>query len=171
MPPFTASGPTPRAILSGTYGINPWLALVCAVAAAVLIAFIVGLPTLRLSGYYLPWYAGLRHDCQHCDSRVGRRNGRGIGICGNTRAGGRLPGLHGRTRVLFPCLGHCVYCHDHLPQASFLPHGRALRAIHDGEKAAVAIGINTHFLKLEIFMFSPPWARLQVFCTPILSFL
>ncbi len=47
-------------------------------------------------------------------------------------------------------LAAMIICHRLLASRT----GRALRAIHDGEKAAVAIGINTHVLKLEIFMFS-----------------
>ena len=50
---FYGIGAYTTAILSGTFGISPWLALIAATGAAVLIAFVVGLPTLKLSGYYL----------------------------------------------------------------------------------------------------------------------
>ncbi|MDD2389839.1 MAG: branched-chain amino acid ABC transporter permease, partial [Desulfobacterales bacterium] len=50
---FYGIGAYTTAILSGTMGLSPWLALVCALAIAILVAFIVGIPTLKLSGYYL----------------------------------------------------------------------------------------------------------------------
>ena len=48
-----ASVPSPTAILTATWGPSPGLALPCALAIAALVALVVGLPTLKLSGYYL----------------------------------------------------------------------------------------------------------------------
>ena len=50
---FYGIGAYTTAILSTTFGFSPWIALLCAVGGAVFVAFIVGLPTLKLSGYYL----------------------------------------------------------------------------------------------------------------------
>ena len=152
---FYGIGAYTTAILSGTYGINPWLALVCAVAVAVFIAFIVGLPTLRLSGYYLAMGTlGFGMIINIVIREWADVTGGASGFVG-------IPVLEAGSLVLMAgpgyyflvwgiVLGAMIICHRLLASRT----GRALRAIHDGEKAAVAIGINTHFLKLEIFMFS-----------------
>ncbi len=152
---FYGIGAYTTAILSGTYAINPWIALGCAVGAAVLIAFIVGLPTLRLSGYYLGMGTlgfgmivtiAIR---EWADVTGGASGFVGIPVL----EAGSLVFMSGASYfflvwgIVFAAM---IICRRLLASRT----GRALRAIHDGEKAAVAIGINTHFLKLEIFMFS-----------------
>jgi len=152
---FYGIGAYTTAILSGTYGMNPWLALVCAVAAAVLIAFIVGLPTLRLSGYYLAM------GTLGFGMIVNIVLREWAGVTGGASGFVGIPMLEAGALVFMSGAGYyflvwgivfaaMIICRRLLASRT----GRALRAIHDGENAAVAIGINTHFLKLEIFMFS-----------------
>lgn len=152
---FYGIGAYTTAILSGTYGMNPWLALVCAVAAAVLIAFIVGLPTLRLSGYYLAMGTlGFGMIINIVLREWAGVTGGASGFVGIPMLeAGALVFMSGASYyflvwgIVFAAM---IICRRLLASRT----GRALRAIHDGENAAVAIGINTHFLKLEIFMFS-----------------
>ncbi|MGM0655395.1 MAG: branched-chain amino acid ABC transporter permease [Thermodesulfobacteriota bacterium] len=152
---FYGIGAYTTAILSGTYGMNPWLALVCAVAAAVLIAFIVGLPTLRLSGYYLAMGTlGFGMIVNIVLREWAGVTGGASGFVGIPMLeAGALVFMSGASYyflvwgIVFAAM---IICRRLLASRT----GRALRAIHDGENAAVAIGINTHFLKLEIFMFS-----------------
>ncbi len=40
-------------ILTVTYNVSPWLAMLIAVCATALLALIVGIPTLKLRGHYL----------------------------------------------------------------------------------------------------------------------
>jgi branched-chain amino acid transport system permease protein len=152
---FYGIGAYTTAILSGTYGMNPWLALVCAVAAAVLIAFIVGLPTLRLSGYYLAM------GTLGFGMIVNIVLREWAGVTGGASGFVGIPMLEAGALVFMSGAGYyflvwgivfaaMIICRRLLASRT----GRALRAIHDGENAAVAIGINTHVLKLEIFMFS-----------------
>jgi branched-chain amino acid transport system permease protein len=152
---FYGIGAYTTAILSGTYGMNPWLALVCAVAAAVLIAFIVGLPTLRLSGYYLAM------GTLGFGMIINIVLREWAGVTGGASGFVGIPMLEAGALVFMSGAGYyflvwgivfaaMIICRRLLASRT----GRALRAIHDGENAAVAIGINTHFLKLEIFMFS-----------------
>jgi branched-chain amino acid transport system permease protein len=152
---FYGIGAYTTAILSGTYGMNPWLAMVCAVAAAVLIAFIVGLPTLRLSGYYLAMGTlGFGMIVNIVLREWAGVTGGASGFVGIPMLeAGALVFMSGASYyflvwgIVFAAM---IICRRLLASRT----GRALRAIHDGENAAVAIGINTHFLKLEIFMFS-----------------
>lgn len=152
---FYGIGAYTTAILSGTYGMNPWLALVCAVAAAVLIAFIVGLPTLRLSGYYLAM------GTLGFGMIINIVLREWAGVTGGASGFVGIPMLEAGALVFMSGAGYyflvwgivfaaMIICRRLLASRT----GRALRAIHDGENAAVAIGINTHVLKLEIFMFS-----------------
>jgi len=152
---FYGIGAYTTAILSGTYGVNPWLALGCAVAVAVLIAFIVGLPTLRLSGYYL----GMGTLGFGMIVNIVIREW--AGVTGGASGFVGIPVLEAGTLVFMSgasyyflvwgiVLAAMVICRRLLASRT----GRALRAIHDGEKAAAATGVNTHALKLEIFMFS-----------------
>jgi branched-chain amino acid transport system permease protein len=152
---FYGIGAYTTAILSGTYAINPWLALVCAVAAAVLIAFIVGLPTLRLSGYYLGMGTlGFGMIVNIAIREWADVTGGASGFVGIPMLeAGSLVFMSGASYYFLVwgiVLAAMIICRRLLASRT----GRALRAIHDGENAAVAIGVNTHFLKLEIFMFS-----------------
>lgn len=50
---FYGIGAYGTAILTVHYGFSPWLALPAAILSAMIVAYIVGIPTLKLSGYYL----------------------------------------------------------------------------------------------------------------------
>ncbi len=152
---FYGIGAYTTAILSGTYGISPWLALVCAVGCAVFIALVVGLPTLRLSGYYLGMGTlgfGMIVNIlfREWSSVTGGASGF-VGI--PVLEAGPVSFMSGQNYfflVWATVFGAILICRRILSSRM----GRALRSIHDGENAALAVGVNTHFLKLQIFMFS-----------------
>jgi len=152
---FYGIGAYTTAILSGTYGISPWLALVCAVGCAVFIALVVGLPTLRLSGYYLGMGTlgfGMIVNIlfREWSSVTGGASGF-VGI--PVLEAGPVSFMSGRNYFFLVwgvVFGAILICRRILSSRM----GRALRSIHDGENAALAVGVNTHFLKLQIFMFS-----------------
>ena len=152
---FYGIGAYTTAILSGTHGISPWISLGCAVGAAVLIAFVVGLPTLRLSGYYLAMGTlgfGMIVNIlfREWSSVTGGSSGF-VGI--PVLEAGQVSFMSGQNYFFLVwgvVLGAILICRRILTSRM----GRALRAIHDGEKAALAVGVNTHYLKLQIFMFS-----------------
>src|SRR5512136_1305715 len=50
---FYGIGAYATAILTVHFHLSPWLALPVSITAAVIVAYIVGVPTLKLSGYYL----------------------------------------------------------------------------------------------------------------------
>ncbi len=152
---FYGIGAYTTAILSGTYGISPWLALVCAVVCAVLIAFVVGLPTLKLSGYYLGMGTlGFGMIVNILFREWGSVTGGSSGFVGIPMLeAGSVSFMSGRNYfflVWVVVLVAVILCRRILSSRM----GRALRSIHDGENASLAVGVNTHFLKLQIFMFS-----------------
>ncbi len=50
---FFGLGAYTSGILTATYGVNPWLALVAGLVVSGLAAFLIGIPALKLRGYYL----------------------------------------------------------------------------------------------------------------------
>lgn len=152
---FYGIGAYTTAILSGTYGISPWIALVCAVGCAVFVAFVVGLPTLKLSGYYLGMGTlGFGMIVNILLREWSTVTGGSSGFVGIPMLElGSISFMSGRNYfflVWMVVLVAMVLCRRILSSRM----GRALRSIHDGENASLAVGVNTHFLKLQIFMFS-----------------
>ena len=152
---FYGIGAYTTAILSGTCGISPWLALVCAVACAVFIAFVVGLPTLKLSGYYLGMGTlGFGMIVNILFREWSSVTGGSSGFVGIPMLeAGSVSFMSGRNYFFLVwgvVLTAVILCRRILSSRM----GRALRSIHDGENASLAVGVNTHFLKLQIFMFS-----------------
>lgn len=152
---FYGIGAYTTAILSGTYGISPWTALVLAVAAAVAVAFVVGLPTLKLSGYYLGMgtlgFGMIVHVIfREWASVTGGASGF-VGIPLLSVGSFFFDGGRSSFYLVWGFAGTAlILCRRILASRM----GRALRSIHDGEKAAMAVGVNTHILKLQVFMFS-----------------
>ncbi len=151
---FYGIGAYTTAILSGTYAFSPWLALIFAVGGAVLVALIVGLPTLKLSGYYLGMGTLGFGMIVKIIFREWSITGGSSGFVGIPMLeAGSITFASGKSYfflvwvVVFIAI---VLCQRILCSRM----GRALRSIHDGENASVAVGVNTHFLKLQIFMFS-----------------
>ncbi|MCG8686006.1 MAG: branched-chain amino acid ABC transporter permease [Desulfobacterales bacterium] len=152
---FYGIGAYTTAILSGTYGISPWLALLCAVGAAVIIALVVGLPTLRLSGYYLGMGTlGFGMIVNILFREWSTVTGGASGFVGiPVLEAGPISFMSGQNYfflvwgVVFAAI---LICRRILASRM----GRALRSIHDGENASLAVGVNTHYLKLQIFMFA-----------------
>ncbi len=152
---FYGIGAYTTAILSATYGLSPWVALICAVGGAVLVAFIVGLPTLKLSGYYLGMGTlGFGMIVNILFREWSSVTGGSSGFVGIPMLeAGPILFISGRNYFFLVwgvVFGAFILCQRILDSRM----GRALRSIHDGENAAMAVGVNTHFLKLQIFMFS-----------------
>lgn len=152
---FYGIGAYTTAILSATYSLSPWTALIFAVGGAVLVAFIVGLPTLKLSGYYLGMGTlGFGMIVNIVFREWSHVTGGSSGFVGIPMLEiGPISFVSGRSYFFLVwgvVLLAIILCQRILNSRM----GRALRSIHDGEHAAMAVGINTHFLKLQIFMFS-----------------
>ncbi|WDP89208.1 MAG: branched-chain amino acid ABC transporter permease [Desulfobacter sp.] len=152
---FYGIGAYTTAILSTTYGFSPWTALCLSVGLAVAVAFVVGLPTLRLEGYYLGMGTlGFGMIITILFREWSSVTGGASGFVGiPVLEAGPVSFMSGRNYYFLvwgTVLIALLICRRILSSRM----GRALRSIHDGEKAALAVGVNTHFLKLQIFMFS-----------------
>ncbi len=152
---FYGIGAYTTAILSTTFGFSPWIALLCAIGGAVFIAFIVGLPTLKLSGYYLGMGTlGFGMIVNIIFREWSSMTGGSSGFVGIPMLEAGSIMFDAGSSYFFLVWGvvfiSIVICRRILSSRM----GRALRSIHDGENASMAVGVNTHFLKLQIFMFS-----------------
>lgn len=152
---FYGIGAYATAILSGTHGVSPWLALVFAIALAVGVAWVVGRPTLRLSGYYLGMGTlGFGMIVHIFFREAGSLTGGASGFVGIPMLGiGSFMFEGGRSYfylVWAVVFGTMLVCRRIIDSKT----GRALAAIHGRENAAVALGVDAHSVKLTIFMFS-----------------
>lgn len=141
------------------FSLTPWAAFSLAILVTLGIALVIGYPALRLKGHYLAMATlgfGLI---------IGRI------LIGNPYLGGAdgitgvppwpiLPGLQvsglselriSNYYIAWSCAFLALVLLSNLVHSRF---GRALRAIHEGETAANAMGVNTASLKLQAFVVS-----------------
>ena len=161
---FYGIGAYTTGILTVNYGLNPWIALFCAILLTILVSVIVGFPTLKLTGYYLGMgtlgFGMIVHIVLREWSSF---TGGASGFMG-------IPPLEiGPISFFEP--RNCFYLVWFTVVSSFIlckriinsRMGRALKAIHDSENAAKAMGINTRNMKLKIFVFSAVLSALAGF--------
>ncbi len=148
-------------ILTVTYGVSPWLALLVAVLATALFSLLIGIPTLKLQGHYLVM-ATLGFNLIiniiliQWDSQTGGPSG--------------FPGIP------YLSVGSWVFDTDmkmyYLIWSVALVTmvvslnlvnsrvGRGLRALHSSQIAATHMGVSTEKYKIKVFVFSAVLASL-----------
>ena len=143
---------------------SPWLSLPAALVLAAAVAWLVGLPTLRLSGYYLGMGTlGFGMIVFIVFREWSTLTGGSSGLVGiPPLSAGPLSFTEPRSYfylVWAIVLGFMLLCRRLIGSRV----GRALRAIHDSENAARAVGVDTHRFKLHVFMLSAVMAALAGF--------
>lgn len=157
---FMGVGAYTTALLTTQNHLSPWLTLPAGLIVTALIAWLLGLMTLRMQGHYLPlatiaWGMSLYY------------------IFGNTPALGGFTGLTDIPPVSFfgtPLTSPRQYAYLTLAclllvmlLAAFLLQsrmGRAMRALRGGPIMAEAFGVNNFRLKVEVFVLSAMAASL-----------
>lgn len=139
--------------------VSPWAAFVAAMAGTFLVACLIGYPALRLKGHYLAMatlgFGLIVNNVVMHNTLTGAADGiNGVPEwrlgCGLTVSGKRDLRLQNYYIACSLLLLFLVLLRN-------LVHsrvGRALRAIHDRETAANALGINTAAYKLKAFVLS-----------------
>jgi len=161
---FYGLGAYTSGVLTVHWGWSPWAALPAALALTALVAFLVGLPTLKLSGYYLGMgtlgFGIIVHVLfREWSSLTGGASGM-VGIPPLEAGGIVLSGGRGYFFLVWlVVMGAFVACERIVGSRV----GRALRAIHDGEHAAAAMGVDTSRLKVSVFVLSAVFAALAGF--------
>lgn len=142
-------------ILTATYGYNPWLAMAMAAVGVGALAFVIGFPILKLKGHYLAMATlGLGIIVYIFLNEAFDLTGGPSGLPG-------IPNLAIGDFVFDSDLkNYCLIWGFTLAIILLsvnMVHsriGRALRAIHDSEVAARVMGVNSTFLKVQVFSLS-----------------
>ncbi len=152
---FYGIGAYTTAVLTATYGASPWAALPCALAAAALVALVVGYPTLQLTGYYLGMGTlGFGMIVFICIREWSSVTGGASGFVGIPPLSVGGFSLDSPQRYFFLVWGVVIAGFFMSARLMDSRIGRALSALHDSEAAAGAVGIHTSRLKLQVFVLS-----------------
>ncbi len=158
---FFGLGAYTSGILTATYGINPWLALPAGLLVAGAAAFLVGVPALKLRGYYLAMATlGFGIIVYIFFNQTQELTGGPSGLSGIpslSLAGFPLDSPDRLFLLIWPVLGVILLLSANLVDSRL---GRALRALHDGEPAAQSLGVDTARVKLLVFVWSALYASL-----------
>jgi branched-chain amino acid transport system permease protein len=158
---FFGLGAYTSGILTATYGVNPWLALLAGLVISGGAAVLIGIPALKLRGYYLAMatlgfgiivYIVLNETSHLTGGPSGLSGIPSLSIAG-------LPLDTPRRLYLFIwfTVGVILALSANLVNSRT---GRALRALHDSEAAAASLGVDTARVKLKIFVWSALYASL-----------
>jgi branched-chain amino acid transport system permease protein len=159
------------AILAGTHGINPYLAILACGLIGGLAGLLLGLPSLRLPGFYFAMATlAFALIVTELSLAQGDLTGGGTGLS--------VPGFpapfNSPWGFYWLILGVASVVTWLTWNVSRLMWGRALIAIRDSEVAAASVGVRLFRLKLAVFVFSGTtagiagalFASLQSYITP-----
>jgi branched-chain amino acid transport system permease protein len=158
---FFGMGAYISAILSKTYDVNPWLAMLIAAVMTGAFAYIIGYPIFRLKGNYLAMATlGLGLIMWILFRELSQFTGGPDGMSGipYLSIGGFVFNTPFRRYFLvwFFCLIVLLISQNIVRSRT----GRALRAIHGSEAASESIGINVDQFKVKILVLSAVYASL-----------
>ena len=156
---FYGLGAYVSAVLSVRYGLTPWLGMPIAALATGALAYVVGIPTLRLKSYYLGMATlGIGAVLHLAFVQLHRITG------GSSGLSGILPWDLGPLRfttatehyvLVWTFAGIALWVARNLVNARV---GRVLRALRESEAAAEAMGVDTAAEKRRIFVLSAVYA-------------
>jgi branched-chain amino acid transport system permease protein len=158
---FFGMGAYISAILSKTYGVDPWLAMLIAAVMTGVFAYIIGYPIFKLKGNYLAMATlGLGLIMWILFKQLSQFTGGPDGMSGipYLSIGGFVFDSSFRRYFLvwFFCLA-VLFISQNIVRSRV---GRALRAIHGSEDAAESIGINVSQFKVKILVLSAVYASI-----------
>ena len=159
---FVAIGAYSAGILTTRLGWSPWTAMAAGVGLAVVVAVVVGVPSLRLKGHYLAMatlgFASIVHIVAVAT----------IGLTGGPAGIVNIPRLSLFSYPLDSDIKYYYFAWIVFAAGLYLAInliksrvGRGLRAIHDSEDAASAAGVNTGSYKIQIFIISAVYAAVS----------
>ncbi len=142
---------------------TPWVAFIAAMLLALVIAFLIGLPVIRLKGHYLAMATlgfgliiyRIVLGCRIFGQADGISNIPPFRIFGTLEVNGRAPfRIMNYYIAWFAVLAAMVLAINLVGSRV----GRALRSIHENEEAAHSLGVNTYRYKLFVFVLSALFA-------------
>jgi len=170
---FFGIGAYASGILTSRFGVNPWAAMPAGAILAALVAWIVGIPALRLKGHYLAMatlgfgvivHIVLSEEVDWTGGPSGMVDIPGLRL-GSFRFSSEISWYYFIWGMVFLAI---LFCFNVLHSRV----GRALRAIHEDEAAAEAMGVPTARYKVQVFVLSAVLAALAgSFYTHYVTFL
>ncbi|MFP4894557.1 ABC transporter permease subunit [Paraburkholderia sp. EG304] len=160
---FVGIGAYATAYLTTNFGVSPWLALIAGVIVTALIALMLGLVTMRLSGHFLPlgtiaWGLALFYLFGNLEM-LGKYDGiNGIPVL-NVFGINLESGRHIYYLIWVVVLGAVVSVQNLLNSRP----GRAIRALRGGGLMAEAMGVNTGWMRVVIFVYAAVLASVSGF--------
>ncbi len=160
---FFGLGAYTSGLLTTKLAVNPWLALGIALLFTASVALLIGIPTLRLSGHYLAMATLAIGEIIAITATAE------VELTGGSSGFGEIPALSICGFELDPLMELRYYGFVWtvvvivLILSLNLIHsriGRALRSIHGSELAANAMGVNTAYYKIQVFVLSAALASL-----------
>lgn len=142
-------------VLTATYGLNPWLAMLIAASAVGILAFAIGFPVLKLKGHYLAMatlglgiivYIVFNETVDITGGPSGLSGIPNLTLCGITFDADIKNFYLVWFFSLLTMLLSLNLAHSRV--------GRGLRAIHDSEVAARVMGVNARLMKVQVFALS-----------------
>jgi branched-chain amino acid transport system permease protein len=139
--------------------VHPWAACAAAVTLAVVVAFVIGIPVLKLRGHYLAMatlgFGTIVYSVVLGSARLGAADGLGsvppfpivAGLAVSGDRGGRVANYY----LAWVLVALALLLLSNLVESRV---GRALRAIHGAEDAASAMGVDVARYKLRTFVLS-----------------
>ena len=160
---FVGVGAYTTAFLTTQYGVSPWLALIVGVVLTALVALMLGAVTMRLSGHFLPlgtiaWGLALFYLFGNLDI-LGKYDGiNGIPVL-NVFGINLESGRHIYYLIWVVVLGAVLSVQNLLNSRP----GRAIRALRGGGAMAEAMGVNTAWMRVVIFIYAAVLASISGF--------
>ena len=158
---FYGIGAYTSAVLTTSYGMNPWLCMVIGAGLTSFVAYLVGGPSLKLKGHYLAMatlafgiivFIIFNEEAQLTGGPDGM-----TGIPGLKLFGFKLNTIERYYYFVWAIVLLVFIFTVNIIQSST---GRALRAIHSSEAAAMAMGVNVPGQKIIVFVYSAALASL-----------
>ncbi|WP_126219949.1 ABC transporter permease subunit [Burkholderia vietnamiensis] len=160
---FVGIGAYATALLTTRYGVSPWLALVVGVVLTALVALLLGAVTMRLSGHFLPlgtiaWGLALFYLFGNLEL-LGKYDGIG-GIPALNLFGVALESGRSLYFVIWAVVLAAIVSVQNLLNSR---PGRAIRALRGGGVMAEAMGVNTAWMRVVIFVYAAVLAAVSGF--------
>ncbi|SPB14213.1 metal-dependent hydrolase [Caballeronia novacaledonica] len=160
---FVGVGAYATAFLTTRYGVSPWLALIAGVVLTAFIALLLGLITMRLSGHFLPlgtiaWGLSLFYLFGNMEL-LGKYDGiNGIPVL--NVFGWELESGRSIYYLIWVVVLLAVISVQNLLNSR---PGRAIRALRGGSTMAEAMGVNTAWMRVVIFIYAAVLAAVSGF--------
>ena len=160
---FVGVGAYATAFLTTRYGVSPWLALIAGVVLTAFIALLLGLITMRLSGHFLPlgtiaWGLSLFYLFGNMELLVKYDGINGIPVL--NVFGWELESGRSIYYLIWVVVLLAVISVQNLLNSR---PGRAIRALRGGGTMAEAMGVNTAWMRVVIFVYAAVLAAVSGF--------